>query len=92
MDPSKQDEATLATLVESLNTSRLPRAKRMLERLDSGEKLSDEDIEILRLEYDEFMKDWTLIERNPDYRDLATRYVELYTVIIERALANEQAS
>ena len=49
MDKSKQDKGTLATIVHSLNKSRIPRAKRMLERLDNGEKLSDEDIQILKL-------------------------------------------
>ena len=46
----------------------------------------------LKLEYDESMKDWSLIERNPKYKDLALRYVELYMSIIEKALANEQLS
>ena len=91
MDQSKQDEGTLAVLVHNLNTAHLPRAKRMLKRLESGEKLNDEDILILKLEYEESMKDWGLIERNPKYKDLAMRYVDLYTTIIEKALENEQA-
>ena len=89
MDKSKQDEATLAVLVHSLNTSRIPRAKRMLDRLENGEKLSDEDINILKIEYEEFMKDTGLVERNPQYMGLVSRYVDLYTTIIERALENE---
>ena len=92
MDKLKQDEVTLAALVQNLNNTKLPRAKRMLERLEAGEKLTDADIRTLKLEYDESMKDWSLIERNPKYKDLALRYVELYMSIIEKAFANEQLS
>ena len=35
------------------------------------------------------MKDTGLLERNPEYTDLAMRYVKLYTTIIERALEIE---
>ena len=44
MNRSKLDENTLKLLVYQLNTYRIPRIKRMLERIDKGEKLGDEDI------------------------------------------------
>ena len=91
MDKSKQDKATLDALIHKLNTRQIPRARRMLERLENGEKLRDEDIDILKLEYDEYMKDWGIVERNPQYTEIATGYVELYTKIIEMALQNEKA-
>ncbi len=91
MDKSNQDETTLKLLVYQLNKYHLPRAQRMMGRLEQGEKLTDEDIQNLKLEYDESMKDWSLLERNPKYLDLGIRYVDLYTNIISRALKNEQA-
>jgi hypothetical protein len=92
MDQSKKDEAILTALIHKLNTLQLPRAKRMLERLENGEKLRDGDIGSLKREYNESMKDWGLIERNPKYMDIALSYVHLYTSIIEKAVANERST
>jgi hypothetical protein len=91
VDQTKQDEAILNLLVHQLNEYRLPRIQRMLKRLDEGEKLTDVDIQHLKREYDESMKDWRLLERNPKYMDLGLRYVELYTDLITKAVENEQA-
>lgn len=91
MNRSQLDENTLKLLVYQLNTYRIPRIKRMLERIDKGEKLGDEDIQHLKREYDESMKDWRLVERNPKYLNLALRYVELYTHVVSRALENQEA-
>ena len=90
MDKSKQDEATLNLLVHKLNEFNIPRIQRMLKRLDEGEKLTDEDIGLLKREYDTNMKDWSLLKRNPKYMDLGMRYVDLYLTVISRAMENEQ--
>jgi hypothetical protein len=58
VDQTKQDEAILNLLVHQLSEYRLPRIQRMLKRLDEGEKLTDVDIQHLKREYDESMKDW----------------------------------
>jgi hypothetical protein len=90
MDKAKHDKATLYTLVQKLNENNIPRMQRMLKRLDEEEKLTDQDIGHLKREYDTNMKDWRLIERNPDYMDLGLRYVDLYLSVISKAMENEQ--
>jgi hypothetical protein len=90
MDKAKHDKATLFILVKRLNEYNIPRMQRMLKRLDEEEKLTDEDIGHLKREYDTNMKDWRLIERNPAYRDLGLRYVDLYRSVISKAVENEQ--
>jgi hypothetical protein len=43
MDQSEEDAGTIAALMLRMTEYRLPRAERMLERVKSGEKLSDSD-------------------------------------------------
>ena len=84
------DSRTLAVVIAKLNQEHIPRMKRMKERVDRGEKLSDSEINDLQRIYDDTMKDFRMVERNPEYLDVSIRYVELYTSLLNKALDNEK--
>ena len=86
-----KDAGTIAALMKRFNEYRLPRAKRMLERVNQGELLSDSDIGFLKRVFDDAKSAAPLVEANPEYHSLVSRATSLYTEILEKALANEQA-
>ena len=71
--------------------SRLPRAQRMLERVNGGEKLSDSDIEFLKKVYKDSRNTQPLVKRHPEYHQLVAGFIDLYTEIINKGLENEKA-
>jgi hypothetical protein len=70
---------------------RLPRAKRMLERVNNEEKLLDSDIAFLNRVFEDARDSESLIKRNPDYHNLVVRFMDLYTEIINKGVENEKS-
>lgn len=91
MDQSTIDAGTLAALMIRFRESRLPRARRMLEKVTDGQKLSDEDIGFLKRIYEDSRKTQPLVQRHPEYMGLVSAFIEMYTEIITRALENERS-
>ncbi len=91
MDQDTQDAGTIVALMIRMQEYRLPRAKRMLERVNNGEKLLESDIEFLNRVYEDARNAGALIERNPDYEDLVVRFMDLYTEIINKGVENEKS-
>ena len=91
MEQSKEDAGTIAALMIRFKEYRLPRAQRMLDRVNGGEKLSDSDIQFLKRVYKDGRNTQSLVKRHPEYNDLIARYISLYTEIITKGLENEKA-
>ena len=91
MEQSKEDAGTIAALMIRFKEYRLPRAQRMLDRVNGGEKLSDNDIQFLKRVYKDGRNTQSLVKRHPEYNDLIARYISLYTEIINKGLENEKA-
>ena len=91
MDKSDQDAGTIAALMLRFKEYRLPRAKRLLKRVNDGEILSDDDIRFLKRVYNDGINSQLLIKRHPEYNELVTRAIDLYTEIIARGLENEKS-
>ena len=91
MEQSKEDAGTIAALMIRFREYRLPRAQRMLEKVNDGEKLSDNDIRFLKKVYKDGRNTQPLVKRHPEYNDLIARYISLYTEIINKGLENEKA-
>jgi len=89
---SSQDAGVIFALVDRFNKQRLPRALELKERVDKGERLSEQDIAFL----DQVFKDANhikpLVEKHPEWQDLAARAMGLYKEITEKALENEKES
>lgn len=90
MEQSEKDAGTIAALMIRFKEIRLPRAQRLLEKVNGGEKLSDSDIGFLKRVYQDTRADQSLIKRHPEYHDLVAGFIDLYTEIITRGLENEK--
>ena len=91
MEQSEKDAGTIAALMIRFKETRLPRAQRLLEKVNGGEKLSDSDIGFLKRVYQDTRAYQSLIKRHPEYHDLVAGFIDLYTEIITRGLENEQS-
>jgi len=91
MKQSKEDAGTIAALMIRFKEYRLPRAQRMLEKVDGGEKLSDSDIQFLKRVYNDGRNTQPLVKRHPEYNELITSYITLYTEIIAKGMKIEKA-
>lgn len=90
MDQEKRDAGTIAALMIRMKEYRLPRAKRMLERVNKGEKLLDSDIEFLNRVVEDVRNSESLIMRHPENQSLVVRFMDLYTEIINKGVENEK--
>jgi hypothetical protein len=92
MEQSTADAGTIAALMIRLKEYRLPRAKRMLEKVNGGDTLSHDDIAFLERVYNDSRTTQALVKRNPEYHQLIARTLDLYTEIITKVLDNEKTS
>jgi hypothetical protein len=86
-----KDAGTIAALMIRFKEYRLPRAMRMLDRVNAGETLMDTDIAFLKRVFDDTKANQQLVKRNPEYRELVSRAVALYEEIVAKAMENEKA-
>ena len=70
---------------------RIPRLMRIKEAVDSGEKLTDYQINFLSKALRDAAGMEPLFNRHPELQDIATKTVSLYHDITKQALENEQA-
>jgi len=89
LDQSEQDAGTIAALMIRFTVHRLPRAERLLEKVNGGDKLSDDDILFLKRVDADCKNAHPLFNRNPKYQELFTTFIGLYTEIINKGLENE---
>ncbi len=83
---------TWAVLMRQYVDQNLPRTRRMLERVQGGERLSDSNIAFLKRSCQQSREVLELLQIYPAYPWLFTRTVGLYAEIIDLGFRNEQAS
>jgi hypothetical protein len=89
MKKSELDAGTIAALMLRFKDYRIPRANRLLQKVNTGEVLSDGDIRFLERVHADARDSHSLIKRNPPYQELIARALNLYTEIINKGLRNE---
>ena len=89
MTESTNDAALIQVLVERLEKIRLPIALELKEKVDRGEVLNDLDIGFLEEVLGDVGKIKPLLDRHPEWHDLAGRMASLYNDITTKALENE---
>lgn len=91
MDQAEKDAGTIAALILRMEESRLPRSRRLQEKVNMGETLSDSDIDFLKGVHDDYQANQALMLRNPDYSYLMSCFMDLYAEIVAKGLENEKA-
>jgi len=89
MTESTKDAALIQVLAERLEKIRLPVALELKEKVDRGEVLNDLEIEFLEEVLGDVGKIKPLLDRHPEWHDLAGRMASLYNDITTKALENE---
>ena len=90
-EPTEEDGVILA-LIERFEKQRLPRLKAIKEKTDSGELLSEGDVEFLDTVIHDAQQSKHLIDRHPEWQAFCATVVHLYESITEKALENEKGS
>ena len=92
MTDDKNDDGLIFVLMERFEKFRLPRAISLKEKVDGGAVLDDYDVAFLEEVFSDSNKIKPLLDRHPEYQELATRVITLYREITEKALENEKSS
>jgi phosphoenolpyruvate synthase/pyruvate phosphate dikinase len=90
MDQKQKDQGIILVLLERFNKHRHPRALALKQKVDSGELLNDFDHQLIKEVQEDGKKVRALIERNPEYKDLAAEIMNLWNEIIEKDLENHK--
>ena len=91
MTDTSKDAGVIQVLAEQLESKRLPRALSLKEKVDGGATLDDLDIEFLEGVFEDARSVSILVDRHPEWQDLAAKMIQLYKEITEKALENEKA-
>ena len=92
MNDSTTDAGLIGVLLERLEKQRLPRLLALKEKVDGGESLDDVGLDFLESSIADARKVIPIIDRHPEYQSLATKVMELYKDISEKALQIEKSS
>jgi len=89
MDNNEKEAGILQALAERLESQRLPRALAMKKRVDDGDTLNELDIQFLKEVLDDAQRLMPIVERHPEWQNLAASLINLYQEITTKALENE---
>ena len=92
MNNSTTDAGLIEVLLERLEKQRLPRLLALKDKVDEGSSLDDLDLDFLEKSIADARKVIPIIDRHPEYQSLATKVMELYKDISEKALKIEKGS
>lgn len=90
MDQNEKDKGMIMVLLERFNKHRLPRALALKKKVDSGELLDDYDHKYIKELQKDSSEVMLIIERNPEYKDLAANIINLWNEIIEKDIENKE--
>jgi uncharacterized small protein (DUF1192 family) len=85
-----RDKGIAQVLMVRLESQRLPRALKLKEKVDRGERLSDFDIQFLKRAMQEGQQARTLAAKLPQYQEVVNRMAALYDEITRKGAENEQ--
>jgi hypothetical protein len=86
------DAGIISVLLDRLEKQRLPLILALKDKVGEGTPLDDFDIDFLEQALSDAGKVNALVDRHPEYQDLAARIIGLYKEITSKALENEKQS
>jgi len=89
VDQREEDRRTLAALLTRTNDTHYPRARLIKQHLDEGQRLSESDLAFLHRVIDHGDEVLAIIQRNPDYQELAAKSIAFYNELLQQAIDNE---
>ena len=89
MDQELYDATLIQLMMDQLLKKCIPRALRLKDRVNTGERLNDFDIIFLNETLTDITNIKTIVDRHPEYQPAVLRMVQLYKEINDQALKNE---
>ena len=90
MNESTKDAGVIVTLLNRFEKQRLPRALALKEKVDGGATLDDYDLGFLEEALTDASQLTGLLERHPEYKELAEQVLGLYKSIVAKAEENDK--
>jgi hypothetical protein len=90
MNQEANDTGVATVIFERLEKERLPRAIDLKAKVDAGGRLDDLDIAFLERVFADSEDLKPLLDRHPEYNELASRMMRLYQEITAKGLENEK--
>lgn len=84
------DLGVISVMLKRLNNERLPRVLAIKQKVANGDRLEDWDIAYLEQSFIDARQAAPLLERHPEYQNLAAHLLHLYKEITDKALENER--
>ena len=85
-----RDKGVAQVLLVRLESQRLPRALKLKEKVDRGERLTEFDTQFLKQATQEGREARKLAEKLPQYQEVVNRMAALYEKIARKGAENEK--
>lgn len=90
MTPLEREEGALEVMLRRITKQRIPHALSLEKKVNRGQKLNDFDLEFLDTVVHDGQALIPLLNRHPEYQELAGKLMTLYSKIISQAAENEK--
>jgi hypothetical protein len=92
MNNKASEIGILTAVAERLANRRLPKLLAMKKKVDEGVPLGDNELDFLKKTVKDSHQIMGLVDRHPEYQELATKVIELYKEIVDKALKIEKGT
>lgn len=90
MSSMEEEKGILAVLMTRFESQRLPRALDLKAKVDQGECMDEFDLAFMQELLNDSLQAMPMLERHPEFEQLAGKAASLYREIAETALVNEK--